>query len=222
MDKFFAVFGKMVLVLLVVGVLAGGGYYVGTKYNFFGKNLSVTPTPQDQMAPEPTSRVAAPESSPPSTPTQIVQGGVPPSGGLSFFPYTLNVPTDWIVSHESDTSVPVDTVTLTKGDYQIKIFQAATGGAMCLYPGDPAFEGPSSAFDTFETIILNDGTVFRRSGTIAVGSSGKRGFTLCQKSSDGTFQQPTPFGHVSYTTPVTPDTTILNKMDGIISSFAKM
>jgi hypothetical protein len=221
MDKLFSLFGKFMLILFIVGTLVGGGYFVGTRYNLFGKGVSVTPTPKDALETEPTPQDFSAPPPPPAMSKQLVSGGVPPSGGLSFFQYTIAVPTDWVVSRESNESVPVDTVTVTKGEYQIKIFQAATGGAMCLYPGDPAFEGPSSAYDTFVDLTLKDGTILRRSGTNAVGPSGKRGFTVCQKSIYDNYQQPTPYGHASYNTPATPDQTILTEMDAIIASFEK-
>lgn len=218
MDRFFAVFGKVFLALLVAGVLTGGGYFVGTRYNFFRQNVSVTPTPAGLPEAQPTTQFSD-EPPPPVPSAQRIQGGVPPSGGLSFSQYTITVPVDWAVAHESDVSVPIDTVTATKGEYQIKIFQAATGGAMCLYPGDPAFEGPSSAYDTFTDLTLKNGDILRRSGTLAAGPGGKRGFTLCYKGNYDNFQQPTPFGHVSYSTPPTPDVTILSEMDAIVASF---
>lgn len=92
---------------------------------------------------------------------------------------------------------------------------------MCLYPGSPSFEGPSSTFDNFVELTTPGAITLRRSGTTATSGS-TRGFTVCQKASDGTFQQPTPFGHISYKTPLSPDAATLGEMDAMIASLKKI
>jgi len=208
MNGFFAFFGKFILILLVIGLLVGGGYYLGT-----GK------LPVPGYNPPGAVTTTAPVTSPGQTPTatpqpkQVVKAGV--SSGLSFSLYSIEVPMDWKVTqqHEDEPS-PMDTLTITKGTYSIKIFQAATGGAMCLYPGDPDFEGPSSRFTTFVPITTKDGTILRR------GSTTGGGFTLCQQGTEN-YGQPTSYGHISYKTPVPADDAILKEMDGLIASLKK-
>ena len=125
------------------------------------------------------------------------------------------MPEGWTPNHvTTNEGTWVDTLTITNGAYQIKIFQAATGGAMCLYPGDADFEGPSSRYEAFVELTTKDGILLRRGGTT-------KGFTVCQKSTEN-FGQPTVFGHTSYTTPATADTAIVKQMDEMIASLKKI
>ncbi len=229
MEKFFAAFGKVALIILIMGALAGAGYYLGRSGNL--PFLSQTPAPgavtttapqaSDIQVPQPTTTPQALTPTPISI--KIIAAGLGNISGVNFPKYTIDVPGDWNVAQEhSEEASPMDVLTLTKGTYQLKIFQAATGGAICLYPGDADMEGPSSRFDTFVAITNAGGAVFRRSGTTAT-SSTKRGFTVCQKSETyGNFQQPTNFGHTSYTTPLTPDDAMLKEMDTMIASLKKI
>lgn len=222
MDKFFAILGKIILILLVLGALVGVGYYLGKGY-LLKPQITPTPTvqPTGQMAIEtPTQSLTSTSLSPTLAPTtklkKKITAGLPPSSGLSYSMYQLEFPDDWIDNYVQDKSVPTDTLILTKGSNQIKIYQAATGGALCLYPGDPTPEGPSASYTTFVEITTAGGKVFRRSGSTPSGS--KMGFTICQKSPSGDYQQPTPFGHISLTLPTTYDPSVLQEMDEIIAS----
>jgi hypothetical protein len=224
MEKFFSFFGKAVLVILVVGTLAGGGYYVG-KSGKFSIGLT-TPAPEavSTTNPETTTTLAmSPSTS--TTPTAMaktmITAGLGKESGLSFTKYTIEVPEGWTPAHTTtNDGTYVDTLTIVKGAYQVKIFQAATGGAMCLYPGDADFEGPSSKYETFVDITTKDGIILRRGGSIAANGP-SRGYTLCQKGSES-YGQPTGFGHTGYTTPITPDANVLLEMDGMIKSLKKI
>lgn len=222
MDRFFVLFGKVVLVLGVLGIIAGGAFYLGRSMNTQPSNVQPIQTPQEL------SLSASPSlSAPTSTLTPIVkskktvQAGLSAKSGLNFTAYTIEVPEGWTVNDERDEKVPSDRLTITKGFYEVRIFQGATGGAMCLYPADPSFEGPQSVFDTFVNITSVDGVSLRRSGTDKVGPDGRRGFTVCQKASDGTFQQPTVFGHTSIMGPNAYDKLILEEIDAMIASLKK-
>lgn len=224
-EKFFTFFGKAVLVLLVVGGLAGAGYYLGKSGKLSLGNAmpvpeAVTTTDPNQ---ESITNTLTPTASATATPkaTKTVTAGLGAESGLSFTKYSMQIPEGWVTNHTyTNEGTPVDTLTITNGAYQIKIFQAATGGAMCLYPGDADFEGPSSRYDTFVNLTTKDGIVLRRGGTVAA-SGTKRGFTVCQKGTES-YGQPTGFGHTSYSTPLTPDEAILKEMDGMISSLKKV
>lgn len=211
-EKFFSIFGKITLVVLIIGALAGGGYYFGRS----GKiNLGQSPVPEAATTTNPL---------PPVTETpqaaSIIAAGLGSESGLSFTRYTIAVPEGWVPVHTStNEGTPVDTLTITNGSYELKIFQAATGGAMCLYPGNADFEGPSSRYDTFAELTTADGLILRRGGkTVASGNT--RGFTVCQKGTEN-FGQPTVFGHTGYTTPLNPDNAMISQMDGMIASLKK-
>jgi hypothetical protein len=227
MDKFFSIFGKAVLVLIVVAALGGGGYYLGKsgKINLGTSQESGAVTTTNPN-PEPTNTVetaVTPTSTPSSTiKTKTVTAGLSADSGLSFTKYTIQIPEGWVENHTyENTGTAVDTLTITKGNYQIKIFQAATGGALCLYPGDAPFEGPSSTYDTFVQLTTADGITLRR-GTTTETNGTKRGYTLCQKSTENSYGQPTGFGHTSFSTPVTPDEMTLKEMDTMITSLKKI
>lgn len=220
-DKFFSLFGKIVLVLIIVGSVAFAAFY-------FGKNYSKpSPSPTATSQTEPAAATIASQSAPNpivSSPApskigkKMISAGV--ASGLSFSLYTLDLPGDWTFSQEHDDPTLYDKLTMKKGAYELSIFQGATGGAMCLYPGDPDFEGPSSRFTTYVEFTNSDGKTFRRSGN-DIESGGIKGFTVCQKSPDGGWGQPTVFGHTSYKMPSSYDETILKEMDEMVASLKK-
>lgn len=211
MDKLFAVFGKLAIILLVVAAVAGGAYFYGVRKT--GPVPSPTPTGAS-VGTETLAPLASPKA------TKTVEGGVPKSAGLSFDLYTIKVPVEWVVT--KDTSAPAyEKLTISKGAYQLTIMQGATGGAMCLYPGDADFEGPSSRYTKFVELKTQDLRVMRRSGTDEAPFQGKIGFTLCQTNVEGVFGQPTQYGHVSYSVPPTVDNEILLEMDAMVASLKK-
>lgn len=213
MDKFFAFFGKFILVVLLVGGVAYGAYRLGT--NTVSKEMSgavsVTATPK------PTLDIGLMPEKVPETKKiyKTVVAGVAASSKLSFSKYEITILDGWAYTDESDIAMPSDTLTITKGTNQIKIYQAPTGGAMCTYPGDTIAEGPSSPYDEFVEITTVDGTHFRRSNT-----KGSSTFTICAKGPDS-YGQPTSFGHISYKTTNPPDLISLTEMDAMIASIKK-
>jgi hypothetical protein len=225
MEKFFTFFGKLMVGIVVIAALAGGGYYLG-KSGTIDLGLS-TPAPEavSTTSPDalPTQRDTMPITNPTttSTPTKTITAGVSADSGLSFSRYTIQVADGWTDIHTSEnTGTPIDTLTITKGQYEIKIFQAATGGALCLYPGDDDFMGPSSRYDTYVDITTADTFTLRRGTTNTVNGT-KRGFTFCHKGPEN-YGQPTTFGHMTYTTPLSPDANTLKEMDGMIQTLKKV
>jgi hypothetical protein len=185
MEKFFSFFGKLMLVLLLLGGAAGGAYY-------FGRLSVPQPQPGSTEVPAETA-TPTPQA---SESGQLITAGLSDASGLSFGIYTVEVPDGWTPVHNQDLVTPTDTLTITNGAYSVKIYQAATGGALCQ---------PSQ---TFADITTQDGTILRRNDTT----------TVCQRSPDGSYQQPTAYGHIQYITPPAPATQMLTEMDGILSS----
>lgn len=225
MDKFFSYFGKFALVVVIIGGIAGAGYYVGRNGTIALPNgpapeAASTVNPQPE-APTPTTDIGLmPEKKPENIRSTII-AGLGPDSGLSFTKYQISAPNGWTPNHTTlNEGTWVDTLTMAKGTYELKIFQAATGGALCLYPGDPDFEGPSSRYDLFVSLTTKDGIMMRRGTTNAVNGN-KRGFTVCQKSTDS-YGQPTVFGHMSYTTPIVVDEATLAEMDEMVKSLQKI
>lgn len=206
MDKLFAIFGKISLVVIILTTMIYGGYY-------FGKKAGNTIKPE-AVNTEESLETTLPSPQPTNQSQITVIGGVPKSAGLSFDQYSIVTPEGWSSKKENQT-VADEKLILTKGEYQISIFQAATGGAFCLYPGDDDLEGPSSRFETFIILTTKDGRTLRR-------SLNENGFTVCQKSADGSYQQPTNYGHISIKMPTTWTQEVLTEIDTILSSLKKI
>ncbi len=214
MDKFFSIFGKVTLIILVLSSMAYGGYYFGKQVKITEKPEALSTEDQESIVDTSYAPTTAPIASPP--PQTTVVAGVSKSAGLSFDQYSIMFPAGWSHKKESQTTLD-EKLVLTKEGTTITIFQAATGGALCLYPGDADFEGPSSKFDVFVTLTTKDNRTMRRSGD-------KNGttFTICQKAPDNSYQQPTNYGHISVKLGADFTPEILTEVDSIISSLKKI
>lgn len=228
MEKFFNLIGKVTLILMLVGGAAYGAYMFGRtttnpnpNYGAAATTAAPTPTMDPGLKPE-----SLPEG---FIPRKAILAGLESESGLGFTQYQLNIPEDWQVNHETtNEGTWVDTLTLSK-DFsstgektQLKIFQAATGGALCLYPGDDEFEGPSSRYSEFTPITTADGNILRRSWTQDIDpntTTKPKGYTFCQKGADGSFGQPTVYGHISLTNVI--KNQALEEVDAMIATLTK-
>ena len=205
MDRFFSILGKIFIILVVLGAMAYGGYYFGTQTKNITKpeaintEASILPS----LLPIPYSLIT-------------INGGVAKSAGLSFDQYTIKASDEWKITKENQTAMD-EKLILSKDGYSISIFQAATGGALCLYTGDPDFEGPSSRFTFFKELTTLDNRMMRRSG-----EQNGVAFTICQKGQDGSYQQPTNYGHISIKLPNGWTKETLDEIDTIIVSLKKV
>lgn len=220
MDTFFSLFGKIVLVVALLGGIAYGAFTYGKMTSPEAKPTAASTTAAPTFKPT-IDPGLMPEKVPDSIRTTVISAGLGPESGLSFTKYQISVPGAWTPNHTTtNEGTWVDTLTLTKGTTTLKIFQGATGGAMCMYPGDPAFEGPSSSYDSFTVITTADNIQLRR-GTTDTNNGTTKGYTMCQKGTDS-FGQPTVFGHMSLTTALNPDAALLTEVDAMISSLKKL
>ncbi len=210
MDKFFAAFGKVVLVAILLGGAGYAAYTLGKSApalptNALQSDKGVPPTSASVITPTPTTQAAT-----------TVTAGLHHTGGILLPAYTVSVPEGWTASHHQDlTGSPSDTLAITNGSYTITISQGAFGGGVCVYPGEPDVEGPEARYSAYTEFAGADGSTYRR-GTTA----GTPSFTnVCQKSKTGTvYGNITSYGHVSYTTPASQDSTILAQMDTIVAT----
>jgi hypothetical protein len=226
MEKVYPILGKIFLALLALTIVAGGGAYLNQKGYFNTKILdSASPSPLAEVEYTQQNQYNLEVINTPQAivQTKVITAGLDKSSGLSFSKYQMIVASGWTDNRVTENEgVPVDTLTLAKGEYNIKIFQAATGGALCMYPNDAVFEGPSSKYDNFVNLTTTDGTQIRRSGTTTY-QGNSRGFTVCQKSTqDASYQQPTGYGHISITTPVNFDVATMTEIDGMLTSLQKI
>lgn len=201
--NFFSIFGKIVLVLLVLGGLTYGGYYLGSSKK--NENVSPTPTPPAmQVTTEPNQITIVPAK--PSTKT--VKGGLT-DGSTSFKPYSVDIPEGWAEKVEK-TDI-THKLTVSKSGYSIEIYQAPLGGNGCIYKGDP----PSDFTQTFNNFVAINGNSaqFRRSWN----TDGQ--YTICQKHpSENSYGSITTFGAIGAKAPVPQDSAIMTELDGIIAS----
>ncbi|MFZ5845327.1 MAG: hypothetical protein ACOY0S_02555 [Patescibacteria group bacterium] len=211
MEKFFATLGKIGVFLVLVAAVIAGSFLLGKRSaTFLAQKQPPTPSPQLSITPTP-------------LPKKLVTAGLGNPPGINFPRYTIEVPTSWTVTQEhSEEASPMDQLTVSRDGYRLKIFQAATGGSICLYPGDAAVEGPSVAFANFVEITTSEGLRLRRSGTTALSPEGNRGFTICHFSRFGSWEQPTPFGHISLQAPADFSSEIIREMDTMVTSLKKL
>lgn len=211
MDRFFALFGKIALVILIVGILVGSGIYLG---EHLGKKSS-TATSTRLINPQSTEATQMPN--PTATPTQEPSHFVVEAGGIKpFESYTLSAIIGWTLSKNNNSGM--DQVILTKGDYQLSILQAALGGGGCDFSGGA--QDMSVQLTNPIDIPLQEGLPLRR-GTAQSPTTGKMAFTICQKGSSGSYGTVTEFGVINYSTPLNPSTDMLAQLDGMVGSLQK-
>ncbi|MDE2026074.1 MAG: hypothetical protein KGJ07_06265 [Patescibacteria group bacterium] len=212
MDKYYSLFGKFVLILIAGGLLLGAGYYLGKNIAKPVTKQQAFITPTDIPTQVPTAAVSPTQVPKATGRFAVAAGGIKP-----FVAYTLSGVAGWSQNHETTTAS--DKVTLTKGGYQIVILQAALGGGACSFPGTtPA---PMSITLTSATDIpLLSGYALRRGQTQST-SGNQSSFAVCQKASDGSYGTITDFGVINYTTPLTPDNSVLAEMDAMVGSLQK-
>lgn len=216
MEKLWAVFGKIILAVIVLGALIGGGVYIGLKAskNSAPQNITVHVT----QAPNQPTVSQSPNLSPTLSPTTTVTFQSVAMGGYgAFSKYTIQVPSDWQV--EKKQSDVQDLLTLTKGAYQLQVNQFGGEISQCIYPGDSS----SSPFTVMYTSFINlsyngDSSFYRRSKAQIPYPNGSTHYSICQKASDGTYGGSTKFGVIDYMAPVIVDDTILSQMDKVVLS----
>jgi hypothetical protein len=209
---------KYIVIIVLTALVVGFGvtaYFKGwlplanvyTPQAVSVQNTEVSDIPQATASP-------IVSASPSASFATIKAGGV-----LSFKAYSINVPAGWIYARETAPSaeVAMDKLILTKDNYKITIWQAASGGAPCLYAGDADVEGPSSRFNSFVEIVTQSSDKLRRGWTTE-----GTGYTICEKTGTNPYGQPTTFGHISIQTPTGGATIpMLTEIDSILSSLKK-
>ena len=214
MERFFSIFGKAVLGVLILAVLVGGVIYIGTKINKpsqvpnTNNQPSLTPVSNSVQSPTPT-------SSAPSAAGQTVT-----AGGFGSFPkYTIVIPSGW--EQEKTVSNYQDLLTIVKGQYQIQVNQTNMGNGGCSYPG-PTPEPMSQEFTTFTPLSFNgDSNFYRRSKSKIPYPNGEDQYAICQKNSAGSYSFVTSFGSILYMAPTTPDQSVLSQMDAMVQGMVK-
>lgn len=222
MDKFFSLLGKLFVAIGIIGILVGGGYYLGIKFGKISNIVMPTPTKAMSMMISPTLTAASGSLTPsiisptamqknPTGRFAVNAGGIKP-----FSAYILSGVSGWIPVKTEDSSS--SKIVLTKGNYSITILQGAFGGGQCVFPGDQP-QPMSIVLSSSTDIPLLSGNPLRR-GQAQSANSSQASFTICQKT-NGSYGTFTDFGAINYTTPLNPDGSILAEMDAMVGSLQK-
>ncbi len=219
MDRFFSLFGKIVLGVLALAIILSTGYYIG-QTKIIKHTIKPTPTP---LIHEITKAKAETPSSP-SPKTSLMPSQAPYSktisGGLakgtSFTTYTLQLPAGWTDKRETTPEI-IDKITLSKDTYSVIIYQAAIGGGGCIYKGDPPAQMAQNFTDFVD--ISGNGGQFRRSWNTS--NNTHISYAICQKANDNSYGSITQFGKIDVVSPDPADESILKEIDGIIASIKK-
>ncbi len=206
---------KYILAIVITAILVFLGatfYYKG----FFSITPSSKPTETPVATATPETQAASTPvaiNTPGSGPTEITAGGI-----LVFKKYSLVLPTGWESKKEysPDPNVQIDRLILSKSGYKVTIYQAPTGGAICLYPGMPKVDGPTSNYDSYVDITTKSGEKLRKS-TSGVNTNS----TVCEFQSEN-WGAPTSFGHISIEVPGNGGTAqMVQEIDSILMSLKK-
>lgn len=153
--------------------------------------------------------------SPTSTPAPTTK--VEAGGKLVFVKYRVELPGGWTYNKTSSYA-DQETLAMSNEGYEITINESASGGNVCMYPGDPETEVIfQTDYKYYKQLSTVDGTLLRR-GSDAESSLN---FTVCAKGEEN-YQAPTPYGHISVKFPEDPTTVKISEVDSILSSLQKI
>ncbi len=210
----FSIVGKVAVLLIVAALLVGGGLYLGKSMNKnSNSNNSVMPSPTVEQAME-ESPTASPTPSTSSGQAQMKTVVAGPAKGTSFGAYSIDIPSGWTDKHEV-TDI-TDKLTITKGAYELSIYQAPIGGGGCRYPGQS--DAPmSQRFTEFKEIDGTTGNMIR-SWNKTGNPAGQIVYTICQGGIGDISSSPTSFGAISAKSPDPADAATMKDIDSMISS----
>lgn len=219
MDKFFSLFGKVILGALLLTLVLGAGYYIGHTKDIPG-SISSTPSPTKEKATKKENKKAANTALETPTPTQAEKKTV--SAGLwgkdtAFGPYTIQIPNGWSEKRETTQGI-IDKLTISKDNYSLIIYQAAFGGGGCTYKGEPE-QMMAQTFANYVD-IAGKNAQFRRSWNEEQNQS-TISYTICQKGNDTSYGSPTGFGAISAQSPKPAGAATLSEIDSMIASLQK-
>ncbi len=202
--------GAIIFLALVV---AAAAVYLGMQK----KSETASTIPPTTTPPTPTATTETPVDVTPASKVAVLSYTSTKLKDNSASAYTISYPGDWTKDTKRDAIT--DTLTLTKGEYSIKIYQAPMGGSGCTFKGDAPSE-MSQDYSNKEFVEIKAGdTTFRRV-MITSGNPPIPTYTFCASnpSTKGSFGAPTSFGAITYTVPAAPDEVILSQMDSVIAS----
>ena len=122
--------------------------------------------------------------------TSVFQYGIDPLE----FTFKLHYPESWKAAHEE---LPIGyLILLQKGSVRLRIFNTATHGGQCLYPGDPYVENFARKFTDFTEIEKGNGIIWRLSKAEEFNEFGYD-YVVCQKGDHEQWGDSTRVGWIS-------------------------
>lgn len=217
-NKFFEIFGRVMLIIIVLGSIAGAAYFYGMSRSVTSKVEKDLDLTVDESDIDTSTNYDSNATQPTVAPVAKVQVA---AGAVEHTKYTASVPEDWTVTKDPSSSNDMDKLTLTKNGYTVVIYQANMGGSMYSF-SDAKVDGPFAQeyTGTYSDFIGATGEKFRRIDSSSQNKPGEKNYGVLVFGSDA-YQTPTTFGGISYTTPLNPTKGMLDEMDSIIGSLKK-
>lgn len=194
---------KIFSIILFIAFVGLGAYLLGKNQIAPNKTSPVQTAAKNSVPTKVISVSPTIISSPTTTDTKITAG----INNQFFSVYTITVPSGWVTSKKELA------LTITKGQNNITISQAAAGAGSCNYPGDTP-EAMAQTFTGFVGITGKSSQFRRGSG------AGSNGYTVCELKTGG-YAFPTSYGYITYTLSNPGDQTTLAEMDGMLASLTK-
>lgn len=213
-DKTFALFGKIMMAVIALGLVAGGAYYLGTRSS--NTQPAVSPTPAPTINEPPKGAQTEVKSS----------GGSTITAGIAGNRFRMKTPSGWTFTTKSENGTSETIV--SKGNYSLIIRQGPREAGACAYPDAPVPTNPEvgspHVYNKYIQFSGASGEVFRRQDITANPSAGKTFYGICQKSaSENFYTNYTTLGEITYEAPLNnPDGQILQEMDGMVKTLTKI
>lgn len=146
-----------------------------------------------------------------------------------FPPFSVEYPSSWTLQNEIrniDGSRESSTILFTKGEYELRVYQAPVGGSWCIFEGQMPEGMYRDLRSTPYTQLDASIGIFRRIKVNRAYYSDRQdliSFTFCstnpkQQNDYTTYDSPTLIGEIVYTVPKQYDEATLQEMDSIIKS----
>lgn len=203
------VFILVAIIILLLGL--GGGYFLKSQ------ETSQTPQSLNQTQNQPTSTLPTATAIPTQSKAIWATYTSTKLESTSFNPYLIQYPETWTPFHKRDAIT--DTYTLTKGDAEIKIYQAPLGGSGCIFEGDVP-QGPMQDLRTtkYTEVPIASGAILRRYLSTNQGNGTKIVYDFCGSANNKDWGTPTSFGAITYTSTSTFSDADLMEMDSILKT----
>ncbi len=212
-----------ILIIVLFFIALAGSWYFYTQQTALEmpkQEIAITqtqPTPTPQASSEPTAVPIAKISQGTNGSTTLI---VEPNPGTTYKKFSLTIPKNWIVGEDQ----PDARLTLSSGDYKIKISQVKTDGGLCVFPDTNGSEIPAGSQNVPEqkyTQLQFKQGKFRRVPLQNMQSDDSTQlYKVCENTEavGGIYKLPAGAGAIQYSVPATASATLLQSMDRILAT----